>query len=150
MTARIKTCFQVTPEDAREMAYLFVGGEAECSLKTSTPSPLSTCCITARITLMSRCVWSGTYCRCRAKSIAASIEITHPGFRSEHIGYWMLNVEAPKDKPRVADPTPYLNHLLYQVMKTGNAEVHIPDRDRLWLRQLRQGLLFGVSLRTMG
>ncbi len=57
-----------------------------------------------------------------------TVEISHPGFRSEFIGYWALNVEAPKDKPKVADPTPYLNHLLYQVMKTGNADIDIPSQ----------------------
>lgn len=42
--------------------------------------------------------------------------------------YWMFSVEAPKDKPKVADPTSYLNHLLYEVMKAGNAHQYVDPK----------------------
>ena len=32
------------------------------------------------------------------------IEIRKPGFQARHIPYWILSVEAPKEKPKVADP----------------------------------------------
>lgn len=127
MTARTKICFQVTPEDAREMAHLFVGGEEEVRPEDIDPKAIEHLLHHGSDNFDTQMFVERYVLPLQAQKHSGQVEIIHPGFRSEHIGYWMLNVEAPKDKPKVADPTPYLNHLLYQVMKTGNAEVHIPS-----------------------
>jgi len=126
MTARTKACFQVTPEDSREMAHLFVGGESEVQPEDIDSKPVEHLLHHGSDNFDVQMCVERYLLPLQAHKHGSQVEITHPGFRSEHIGYWMLNVEAPKDKPKVADPTPHLNHLLYQVMKTGNAEVHIP------------------------
>ncbi len=55
-----------------------------------------------------------------------SVEITAPGFRIEHVPYMLLVVKPPDTKPMVADPTPYLNHMLYTAMQLGHAHVLVP------------------------
>ncbi len=54
------------------------------------------------------------------------VQITKPGFRFDHIPFWILNVKPPETNPEVYDPTLKLNHLLRDVMQTGN---------RRWMRQ---------------
>jgi hypothetical protein len=127
MTARIKACFQVTPEDAREMAHLFIGGEATVRPEDIDPKPVEHLLHHGSDDFDTQTCVERYFLPLQSQKHSGTVEITHPGFRSEHIGYWVLNVEAPKENPKVADPTPYLNHLLYQVMKTGNAEVYIPS-----------------------
>ncbi len=128
MTARTKICFQVTPEDAREMAHLFMGGEAIVRPEDIDPKPVEHLLHHGSDGFDVQMFVDRYLLPLQAQKHSGTVEITHPGFRSEHVGYWVLNVEAPKDKPKVADPTPYLNHLLYQVMKTGNADMDIPSQ----------------------
>ena len=127
MTARNKVCFQVTPEDAREMAHLYVDSEDSVRPEDIDSKPVEHLQHHGSDNFDVQMFVERYVLPLQSQKHSGSIEITHPGFRLEHIGYWVLNVEAPKDKPKVADPSPYLNHLLYQVMKTGNAQVHIPD-----------------------
>src|SRR5260221_1908685 len=54
------------------------------------------------------------------------VQITKPGFRFDHIPFWILNVKPPETNPEVYDPTLKLNHLLRDVMQTGNPDLHIP------------------------
>lgn len=55
-----------------------------------------------------------------------SVEITAPGFRTEHLPHMLLGVKPPDANPMVADPTPYLNHMLYTVEQLGHANLSIP------------------------
>jgi len=128
MTAGTKVCLRVTPEDSREMAHLFMGGEAIVQPEDIDPKAVEHLLHHGSDNFDVQIFAERYVLPLQAQKRSGQVEITHPGFRSEHIGYWVLNAEAPKDKPRVADPTPYLNHLLYQVMKTGNADFYIPSQ----------------------
>jgi hypothetical protein len=128
MTARTKACFQVTPEDAREMAHLYIGGEATVRPEDIDPKPVEHLLHYDSDNFDVQMFVERYLLPLQSQKHSSSVEINHPGFRAEHIPFWVLNVEPSKDKPRVADPTPYLSHLLYQVMKTGNADIDIPSQ----------------------
>jgi hypothetical protein len=120
MTARTKVCFQTTPEDAREMAHLFLNGEAAIATEDIEPNPVEHLLkYGSDNTLVDEFIeW---YLRpLQSQKHGGQVEITRPGFRADHMPYWILNVKPPQEKPKVADPTPYLNHLLYEAMKRGN------------------------------
>jgi hypothetical protein len=128
MTARTKVCFQLTPEDAREMAHLFLNGETTITAEDIEPRPVDYLLKYGSDDYVVQ-TFIDTYLRPLQSQVhSGQVEIRDPGFRADHLPYWMLSVEPPKDKPKVADPTPYLNHLLYEVMKTGDAAAIIDPR----------------------
>ena len=127
MTARTKICFQTTPEDSREMAHLFMGGEARVLPEGITPKPVEHLLHYGSDNFYVRMFIEWYLLRLHSQKHSGHVEIERPGVRWEHSAFWLFNVEAPKDNPKVADPIPYLNHLLYQVMKTGNADIQIPS-----------------------
>lgn len=126
MTARTKVIFQVTPEDAREMAHLFPASEVGVKPQDIDPKPVEHLLSygSDNPTVETLIDWYLRPLQMQKKS--GTIEIMNPGFQAEHLSYQLLGVKPPTDKPKVADPTPYLNNLLYQVMKFGDATLPIP------------------------
>src|SRR6185312_3887061 len=83
MTARTKVCFQVTPEDAREMAHLYLHGEAGVNPEDIDPQPveylLKYGSNDLNVDHLIEC-----YLRpLQAQKHGGTIEITHPGFRAD-------------------------------------------------------------------
>jgi hypothetical protein len=139
MTARTKVIFQVIPDDASEMAQLFLDCERAAYPDNLDPKPVEHLLSygsdnPAVETFIEWYLWP-----LQAQKKSGSIEMTRPGFQVEHIPYWLLNTQAPTDTPRVADPTLALNRLLYEVMKTGNATLPIPIEVVLGFANCGQG-----------
>jgi hypothetical protein len=143
MTAKTKVCFQTTPEDAKEMAHVFASEQ-----ETTRRGDIDLQATEHLLTHGSDSPQVREFIKCylrplQAQKKSGTVEILNSGTRWEHTSHWLLNVEPPKEKSRVVDPTPYLNHLLYQVMKTGQADMPIPNeiiygfsiRKVLWLSQ---------------
>ena len=126
MTTGTKICFQVSPEDAREMAHLFLGAEATVRPEDIDPKPVEYLLKYGSDNYDVQTFIDWYLLPLEAQKHNGNVEIIHPGFRAEHIPFWVLNVKPSDDKPKVPDPTPYMNNLLYQVMKTRKADVYIP------------------------
>lgn len=126
MTARIKVCFRMVPEDARKMAQVFPEQEMLKPEDIETDpikyllrygSDDETVQRFIDIDLRSLHRWT------RKKN---RIEIITPGIQIEHIGLRAIGIKPSTDHPTVTDPAPFLNHLLYDCMKYGNSELDIP------------------------
>jgi hypothetical protein len=126
MTTGTKICFQVSPEDAREMAHLFLGAEATVRPEDIDPKPVEYLLKYGSDNYDIQTFIDWYLLPLEAQKHNGNVEITHPGFRAEHIPFWVLSVKPSDEKPKVPDPTPYMNNLLYQVMKTRKADVYIP------------------------
>jgi hypothetical protein len=128
LTARTIVCFQPTPEDAREMSHLFLNGESTVDPESIEVNPVDYLLKHGSDNSQVQTFIDFYLRQMQHLSRNAEIEIKNPGFRYEHISYWVFNVEAPKDKPTVPNPIHRLNHLLHEVMKTGNSNLPIhPD-----------------------
>ncbi len=127
MTARNKICFQTTPEDSREVSPLFMGGEATVRPEDIDPRPVEHL-LRYGSDYHDIQTFVGWYLlRLEHQKEGGHIEIKRRGFPWGDVPSWVLNVKPSEEMPKVPDPTPFLNHLLYQVMKTGNADVYIPS-----------------------
>lgn len=123
MTARTKICFQLTPEDGRELAHAFPAAETTIRPEDMTEHP-------------SRELLTKTPDN---EGVQAFVELYLRPLQGHKRGAGRVEIEmrgyAPSpfeimnggrfDNPRVADPTPYLDALLYQVMTTGNPDLDI-------------------------
>jgi hypothetical protein len=124
LTARTKICFQLTPEDGREMAHVFPNRQAVVRPEDITPHPVEHLLTYGSDHFFVR-QFTELYLRpLQAHRSAGKIEL-HPGRSviqnmTPHIG------QPPN--PIVDDPTGYLNQLLYQVMKKGNPNLIIPPQ----------------------
>ncbi len=128
MTAWTKVCFRGTPEDNREMAHLFLTNQAIVRPEDIEPRPVE---YLLRYDSDDPKVQTFVdwYIRpLQHYKSEGKVEIIRPGFRWDHIPFWLMCVQPPKGKPHVFDPTHDLNHLLYQVMKTGNANLRVPSQ----------------------
>ena len=126
MTARNIVCFQTTLEDSRPMAPLYLGGETETRAEDIEHRAVEYLLHRGHGNPIVQ-EFIDTYLRrVHNHKSKGHIEIQKPGFQADHVSYWVLNVKAPTEKPRVADPIPYLNHLLYQVMKSGTFTNDVP------------------------
>jgi hypothetical protein len=120
MTARTKICFQLTPEDAREMAHLFHGQEEQVRAEDIAPYPIE---YLLKYGSDNPAVQEFTdiYLRpVQSQRKGGKVEILYPGINP------LTMFAKAKPNPIVEDPTLYLNNLLRQVMKTGDAAVPIP------------------------
>ena len=121
MTARTKVCFQTTPEDGREMAHFFPSNEATVRPDDIEDHPVNF--LLARPPdepVMQRFI--ETYLRpLMGHKRGNRVEIYQSGAPS--IGDIMNGGRGPN--PRIADPTPFLDNLLYQAMRTGDASLPI-------------------------
>jgi hypothetical protein len=126
MTAHTKVCFKLTPDDGREMAHLFHSKHAEVRPEAVEPHPVENL-LTYGSDDPNTQEFTDLYLRpLHSLKRGHTIEILRPGFRIEHVPLRMLNIQPPTDHPKVSDPTPFLNHLLYEVMKAGVDDFHIP------------------------
>ncbi|HVB24072.1 MAG TPA: hypothetical protein VNG51_19195 [Ktedonobacteraceae bacterium] len=118
MTARTKVCFQVTPEDGREMSHVFPPQEETLKVEDIEPHPVNYLLTYGSDDPIVK-TFIETYLRpLQGQKRGNRVEIDQFMFD------WVKGEQ--KDKPRESDPTPYLDNLLYQVMRTGNANPLIP------------------------
>lgn len=119
MTARTKVCFQMTPEDGREMAQVFPPQEETVSPENIIPKPVEHLLTYGSDEPVIK-QFIGDYLRpMQAFKHGGKVELgQHFTFDFWH-GTDMRDVVTP-------DPTPYLDNLLYQVMRTGNPMLPIP------------------------
>lgn len=119
MTARTKVCFQMTPEDAREIAHVFPPQEE--SIKSED--------IEAH--LVNYLLTYGSNGLCVRQFIDTYLR---PMQRYKHGGKVEMGEHFTLDfwhgaamrEVVVADPTPYLDNLLYEAMRTGDPMLPIP------------------------
>ncbi len=118
MTARTKVCFQTTPEDSREMSHLFMAQEENMQPENIDPYPVVHLLAygSENPDVQEFIEW---YLRpLQHHKRGNRVEIVNGGLDMVQ-GGWLENI-------RVADPTPYLDNLLYQAMRTGDATTSIP------------------------
>jgi Type IV secretion-system coupling protein DNA-binding domain len=121
MTARTKVCFQLTPEDGREMAHFFPSTATTIQAEDIEPHAVNhLLTYTPDNDVLQRFV--ETYLRpLQGQKRGNRVEIHK---FSPTVGDFFSGGRGPN--PRVADPTPYLDSLLYQVMRDRNADLPIP------------------------
>ncbi len=128
-TARTHIVFQPTPDDARSLAAFFPnaasGGRTEITdhkvvewlLQHETNDRVVAIFVATYLAALQRQPKKDGY-----------IEIKKPGARADVLVGAFLQVDAKTLPPvTVADPTTMLNRLLVEVMKTGDADLHIPS-----------------------
>lgn len=122
MTARTKVCFQTTPEDGRELAHLFPSTEATVQPGDIEPHPVSHL-LTYAPEEWHMQVFTETYLRpLQGDKRGNRVEIDKTGAP----GVFDIINGGRAPNPRLADPTPYLDSLLYQVMRSGDPGLPIP------------------------
>jgi hypothetical protein len=125
ITAGTKVCFQVTPEDGRELSHLFPAPEDEIKLEDIDTNATSQLLAYGSDEPVVR-QFIDTYLRpLQGQRRGARVEITNGGFSWRDTAVGMMS-GGNTQLPRVADPTPYLDNLLYEVMRTGNGRLPIP------------------------
>lgn len=127
MTARTKICFQTAIEDSRETAPLFMGIDLKPKREDIEPKPVEHLRDNDSPEPIVQTLINWYIRPLKHHKHGNNIEIVKPGFRWGHIPYWMLSVQPPEGNPEVFDPVPELNHLLREVMRTGDANIRIPS-----------------------
>ena len=118
MTARTKICFQLTPEDGREMAHVFPAQEETLKVEDIEPHPVNYLLTYGSDNPIIK-TFIETYLRpLQGQKRGNRVEM-------DHFNYDWVKGER-KENRRESDPTPYLDNLLYQVMRTGDANPLIP------------------------
>ena len=123
MTARTKVCFQLTPEDGREMAHFFPSNETTVQPEDIDPHPVNYLLAHPSNDPVLR-EFTETYLHPMQghKRGAGRVEITKTG--APTIYDIMSGGKLPN--PRVTDPTWHLNSLLFETMREGNPSLPIP------------------------
>ncbi len=129
MTARTKICFQITPEDAREMARVFETPETTKGEETIEidPKPVEYL-LTYGHDHPQVQTFIDTYLRpVRSQRKGGRIEITDyfAGYGTEFLAN-IMGYTTQRSIPTVLDPEPFLNNLLYQCMKTREYTMTLP------------------------
>jgi hypothetical protein len=127
MTAHTIVCFGLAPADAREMAHVFPDSNAVVRSEDINPHPVQHLLAYGSDNPQVQ-HFVNDYLRPLQRQIkGGSVEITAPGVRLESSVYSFLHVPLKNMPPiRVDNPIPYLDHLLYQVMKAGQDDLLIP------------------------
>jgi len=139
MTARTKICFQLTPEDGHELAHLFSGGEGEVRPEDIDPHPTAHLLAYGSDNQHAKDLTEWYLRPLLSQKSGQHVEIAVPrnpldvGIQTNVLGvltspnplHWFSPKE-PAPNPVVADPTTYLDALLYNVMTTGNPTLPIP------------------------
>lgn len=127
MTARTKICFQMKPDDAREMAHIFPPQEEEVKPEDISANATDELRLRASdygLIVQEFVTWYlqplQKYRRGRSK-----VEIVRGGFDllSE---FGNMAAGGQLANPMMDDPTDILNRLLYDVMRSGNPNLPIP------------------------
>jgi len=119
MTVRTKVCFQVTPEDGREMAHVFPPQEESIKPEDIEPKPVN------YLLTYGSDDWNvrqfiDTYLRpVQQYKHGSKIEL------GDHIDINLWSGTRVREIV-AADPTPYLDNLLYEAMRTGNPMLPVP------------------------
>lgn len=122
MTARNTICFRLTPEDGREMAHLFPSNEATVQPEDINPHPAHYLLTKTPDDPVIQ-IFTEVYLRkLQGYKRGNRVEIYQRGAPSL---YDIIN-GGRSENPRIADPTPFLDSLLYQVMCSGNPSLPIP------------------------
>ncbi len=122
-SARTKVCFQLTPDDGREMAHFFPSSEATIRPENIEPH-VSHYLLTYGIDDPVARTFIETYLRgLQGKKRGNRMEIDVRDLAPSV--FEVVNGER-FDNPRVPDPTWYLDSLLHQVMRERNASLPIP------------------------
>lgn len=119
MTARTKVCFQMTPEDGREMAHIFPLQEESVKPEDVEAHPVNYLLTYGSNDLRVR-QFIDTYLRpVQRYKRGGKVEL------GDHIDINLWSGTRVREIV-AADPTPYLDYLLYEAMRTGNALLPIP------------------------
>ena len=128
MTARTKICFQTTPDDGREMAHLFPVQETSIQPEDIDAHPVE-----RLLTYGSDNYYVHEFIEHYLRPMLGykhgnkvDIRDNQWNFDMKQTLFWGIRDGLQHEAVYVADPTPYLNQLLYQVMRTGNAALPIP------------------------
>lgn len=120
MTARTTICFQTIPEDARDMASIFPAQETTIRPEDIEPHPVNHVLTYGSDKPILR-EFIEQYLRpLQSQKRGGKVDIN-----GTHLTYDVWH-GAKMREVYVADPTPYLDNLLYEVMRTGNPELPIP------------------------
>lgn len=121
VAARTIVCFQTTPEDGRELSHFFPG-EADII----QPEDMNAHPVEHLLTYGS----NNEFAQVLIDQYVRPMQSHKRGNRVEikDVGIDVVDMFSATgaQKPRIADPTPYLDHLLYQVMRTGDFNAAIP------------------------
>lgn len=120
MTARTKVVFQVTPEDGREMAHLFPATETRVNPDDIDPHP-----VRQLISYGS----DDLHVTAFVEHYLRPLQMHKRGNKVDIEGLqttWDIWHGLERQNLYVADPTPYLDNLLYQVMRSGDSTLPIP------------------------
>jgi hypothetical protein len=126
LSARTKICFQTTPSDAWEMARVFETAETEVKPDSIDPEPVDYLLTYGHDDpdIKTFIDWYLRPLQSMKKSGRIEVTTWNVPFGVE----LLLNTMGSyiPEKPKVLDPEPYLNNLLYQVMKTQDSTLPIP------------------------
>jgi len=125
MTARTKFCFQLTPEDAREMAHVFPAQE-----EVIKPEDIEAHPVNYLLTYGSDHPQIKTFIETYLRPLQSQKRGGKVDIQGSHLTYDLWNGVKQREV-YVADPTPYLDNLLYQVMHLHNPSLDIPY-DVVW------------------
>lgn len=119
MTARTKICFQMKPDDAREMAHIFPPQEEAVQPEDIEAHPVNYL-LTFGSNEPAVRQFIDTYLRpMQQYKHGGKVEL------GDHIDINLWSGTRVREIV-VADPTPYLDNLLYETMRTGNPMLPIP------------------------
>lgn len=114
MTARTKICFQLTPEDGREMAHVFPAQE-----EAIKPEDIEAHPVNYLLTYGSDDPQIKTFIETYLRPLQSQKRGGKVDIQGSHLTYDLWNGIKQREV-YVADPTPYLDNLLYQVMHLQN------------------------------
>lgn len=120
MTSRTKICFQTTPEDGRDMATIFPTQEATIRPEDIEPHPVNHLLTYGSDKTIIQAFIEQYLRPLQSQKRGGKVDIN-----GTHLTYDVWH-GAKMREVYVADPTPYLDSLLYEVMRTGNPELPIP------------------------
>lgn len=121
-------CFQLTPEDSREMAHLFLNGDTFVRPDNINPHPVDYL-VQYGANDPDVQVFIDFYLRyLKTQRSSGKVKIKNAGINWSRYVSALLWVPEPDNSIEVDDPLPELNHLLYEVMKTGNSDLAISPR----------------------
>lgn len=121
ITARTKVVFQTTPEDGREMASVFPPQEESIKPEDIEPHPVN-----YLLTYGSDHPAVREFIKVYLRPLQFQKRGGKVDIAGTHLTFDLWNGIKPHDDLYVSDPTPYLDNLLYTVMKSGNAQAPIP------------------------
>ena len=122
MTARTKVCFQLTPEDGREMAHIFPAQE-----EAIKPEDIEAHPVNHLLTYGSDDPVIQTFIEAYLRPLQSHKRGGKVDIDGSHLTFDLWNGVKQKNDLYVSDPTPYLDNLLYQAMRLHDPDLDIPS-----------------------